>query len=78
MRTFTVKELKSNFSKALKIVRAGEEVAITFGYKKEIVAFLVPCAAAKTSKRPLGLLEGTAKVSFSDDFKMTEMEVLGI
>jgi antitoxin (DNA-binding transcriptional repressor) of toxin-antitoxin stability system len=78
MRTFTVREFKSNFSQILDSIRTGEEVAIAFGRKKEIVAFLVPCAAVKTQKRPLGLLEGKAKASFSADFKMTEMEFLGL
>ena len=78
MRTFTVGELKTNFSEILEWVRSGEEVAIAFGRKKEIVAFLVPRAAVKTQKRPLGLLEGKAKATFSADFKMTEMEFLGL
>lgn len=78
MRIFTARELKMNFSKILKRVRAGEEVAITSGRKKEIVAFLVPNTALKTPKRQMGLLAGKAKATFSDDFKMTEMEFLGL
>lgn len=78
MRIFTVGELKTNFSEILKWVKAGEEMAIAFGRKKEIVAFLVPCPSINIQKRPLGLLEGKAKAMFSHDFKITEEEFLGL
>jgi antitoxin (DNA-binding transcriptional repressor) of toxin-antitoxin stability system len=78
MRTFTIGELKTNFSEILEWVRSGEEVAIAFGRKKEIVAFLVPKSFLSTQKRPLGLLEGNARVVFAEDFKMTESEFLGL
>jgi len=78
MRTFTIGELKTNFSEILEWVLSGEEVAIAFGRKKEIVAFLVPKSSLSTQKRPLGLLEGNARVVFSEDFKMTESEFLGL
>lgn len=78
MRTFTVGDLKTNFSEILEWVRSGEEVAIAFGRKKEIVAFLVPRSSIKVQKRPLGLLAGKAKAEFAEDFKMTEEEFLGL
>lgn len=78
MRTFTVGELKANFSEILEWVKAGEEVAIAFGRKKEIVAFLVPRSSVNIQKRPLGLLEGKANAIFSNDFKITEEEFLGL
>lgn len=78
MRIFTIGELTTNFSEILKRVKAGEEVAIAFGHKKEIVAFLVPRTSVNIQKRPLGLLEGKAKATFSHDFKITEEEFLGL
>ena len=78
MRTYTVVEFKSNFSAILKMVRSGENIAIVFGKRKEIVAYLVPRSARAGKKRPLGLLAGKAKVSFSPDFKMTEEKFLGV
>jgi len=78
MKTFTIGDFKTNFSQILEWVRAGEEVAIAFGKKKEIVAYLVPRSARPRKKRQLGLLEGKATVVFHDDFKMTEEEFLGI
>lgn len=76
MRTFTVGDFKTNFSGILELVRLGEEIAIAFGKKKEIVAYLVPRRSRNSQKRPLGLLAGKAKVEFADDFKMTEAEFL--
>ena len=78
MRTMTVGDLKANFSEILKDVQSGEKVAIAFGKKKEIVAYLVPKISEKPKKRPLGLLEGKGTVTFADDFKMTEEEFLGL
>lgn len=78
MRTFTVGEFKTKFSAILEMVRLGENVAIAFGKKQEIVAYLVPRSPHAGKKRPLGLLEGKAKVTFLPDFKMTEEEFLGL
>ncbi len=78
MKTYTVGDLKAHFSEILGRVRAGEEIAIAFGKKKEIVAFLVPRSSlSHHGKRKLGLLEGRAKAEFQKDFKMTEEEFLG-
>lgn len=76
MRTFTVGDLKTNFSQILEWIRKGEEIAIAFGKKKEIVAYIVPRSAHPQKKRPLGLLNGKAKAVFQEDFKMTEEEFL--
>ena len=42
MQSISVSELKRNFSKILKEIKKGEKFAITFGRKKEIVAYLMP------------------------------------
>ena len=42
MKICSISELKKNFSKILKELQNGEKIAITFGKKKEIVAYLVP------------------------------------
>jgi len=76
MTIMTVGEFKRDFSEALKRVQAGEEIAISYGKNKEIVARLVPKASPKKAKRKLGILKG--KVQFNADFKMTEEEFLGI
>jgi antitoxin (DNA-binding transcriptional repressor) of toxin-antitoxin stability system len=78
MKIMSVGEFKTNFSKALKSVLAGEEIGISYGKKKEIVARLVPKSPAKKSKRKIGILEGMGKVKFGAGFKMTPEEFLGI
>lgn len=77
MQILSVGEFKSNFSKILKKVLSGEEVGISYGKKREIVAKLVP-KTTKRAKRKIGILEGKAKVTFGPDFKITEEEFLGI
>jgi antitoxin (DNA-binding transcriptional repressor) of toxin-antitoxin stability system len=78
MKIMSVGEFKAHFSQALKSVQAGQEIGISFGKSKEVVACLVPKPAAKKSKRKLGILEGKGKVIFGPDFKMTSEELLGI
>jgi len=71
----TFDELKKNFWALLKKAQAGEEIVISYGKNKEIVAQLVPQASPKKSKRKLGVLKG--KFHFNADYKMTEDEFLG-
>jgi len=78
MTIMSVGEFKTNFSEALKRVQAGEEIGISFGKKKEVVARLVPRAPVKKTRRKLGIWEGKAKVTFHPGFKMTEEEFLGL
>ncbi len=78
MKVMSVGEFKTNFSQALKNVLAGEEIGISYGKNKEIVARLVPKAPAQKNKRKIGTLEGQGKVKFGAGFKMTTEEFLGI
>jgi hypothetical protein len=77
MKTMSVGEFKTHFSEVIEEVRHGKKIAVTFGRKKEIVGYFMPELPA-SSKRKLGILDGKAKVTFSDDFKMTETEFLGL
>jgi len=78
METMTVGEFKANFSDALKKVIAGEEIGISYGKKKEVVARLVPKNPKSQNKRKIGLLDGKSKVRFSKTFKITEEKFLGL
>ena len=78
MRTLTIGDLKTNFSEVLKAVQAGEEFAIAFGKRKEVIAYLIPKQLRKKEKRKIGILEGKASVIFNDDFKITTEEFLGV
>jgi hypothetical protein len=77
MKTMTVGEFKTHFSEVLEQVKEGEKIAVTFGKKKEVVGYFLPELPEQT-KRSLGILEGKAKAIFSNDFKMTDDEFLGL
>jgi len=77
MKTYPVGEFKTHFSEIMEQVRAGEEIIISYGKKKENVAVLIPYAAYKTKKIRLGLLQGKALIIHAD-FKMSEEELLGL
>ncbi len=76
MKTMTVADVKTNFSKVLDEVAAGEKIAITYGRKKEIKALLIP-NEKKTNKIKLGTLQGKGSFEFKKGYKMTEEEFLG-
>lgn len=77
MKTFPVGEFKTHFSEIIERVRAGEEIIITYGKKRENVAVVIPYAAYETKRIRLGLLQDE-KLVIHDDFKMTEEELLGL
>jgi len=79
MKTLQVGELKRNFSEILDEVRNGEEIAISYGKKKELVAIIVPIAKyQKKNKRKIGALQGKASFKTSKDFKITEDELFDL
>ena len=78
MKIMSVGEFKTHFSQALKNVLAGEEIGISYGKKREIVARLVPKAPAQKYKRKIGILDGMGKVKFGAGYKMTTEEFLDI
>jgi prevent-host-death family protein len=77
METLNVGELKKNFSDVLKKVKSGEEIIISFGKKNEKIAVIVPYHKYKSNTpRPLGLLEGKAICRISDNFQISDEELL--
>jgi antitoxin (DNA-binding transcriptional repressor) of toxin-antitoxin stability system len=79
MKTLPVGELKAQFSEVLEKVKMGESFGILYGRKKKPIAMIVPFHDVTEKKeRKLGILEGKASIKFSEDFKMTEEEFLGI
>lgn len=78
MEAMTVGDFKANFSEVLKKVLNGEEVAISFGKRKEVVARLVPGSGEKKQKRKIGIFEASSKVVFKKDFSITEAEMVGL
>jgi prevent-host-death family protein len=79
MKTYPVAEAKTHFSALLKEVEKGEEIAISYGQKKEMFAVVVPFAAWKKTKKPrLGALKGKATVKFAKDWYMTDEELINL
>ena len=78
MKVLSVGEFKANFSEILKKVLAGEEIGISYGKKKEIVARLVPKSDFAGTRRKIGILESKSKVVFEKDIKIMEKEFLGL
>ena len=79
MKTLQTAEAKTHFSSIMKDIQAGNEVAITYGRKKETVAVIIPYEKWKKSqKRELGTLEGKVSVEFADDFAMTDEELINL
>jgi antitoxin (DNA-binding transcriptional repressor) of toxin-antitoxin stability system len=77
MKTMSVGELKTHFSEVLKNVEAGEKIAITFGKKKEIKAYIIP-KEQEMKPRKLGILEGKAGFFLREDFNITTDEEFAI
>jgi hypothetical protein len=65
MKTMTVGEFKTHFSEVIEQVKKGEEIAVTYGKKKEIIGYFKP--EIKMEKRPLGPLQHLGYY-MADDF----------
>lgn len=77
MKTYPVGKFKALFSEIIEMVRAGEEIIISYGKKKENVAVLIPYATFKSKKIRLGLLQDKT-LTIHGDFKMSEEDLLGV
>jgi antitoxin (DNA-binding transcriptional repressor) of toxin-antitoxin stability system len=79
MKTIQAAEAKAHFSSILKDIEAGNEVAIAYGKKKQTIAVIIPYEQWKKSKkRQLGTLEGKMAVNFSDDFSISDEELISL
>lgn len=76
MRAMSVAKLKADFSKVLADVRRGECIGIVYGRLKEPVAMIVPYRPAAVAKREIGFLDGKVTIEFSDDYEMTDEELI--
>ena len=80
MKTLQLAEAKTHFSSVIQDIQNGNEVAISYGKKKQTIAVIIPYEKWKKSKisrkRELGTLKGKVKVKFSKDFKMSDEELI--
>jgi antitoxin (DNA-binding transcriptional repressor) of toxin-antitoxin stability system len=78
MKTVSVGEFKNKFAYYLEKVMKGEEFIVEYGRKKKKVARFTPYIDNKKVIRKLGPLDGKATVTFSDDWEMTDEELLNL
>jgi antitoxin (DNA-binding transcriptional repressor) of toxin-antitoxin stability system len=79
MKNLQVGELKSKFSQILDDIKNGEEFIISFGKKKEKIAVIIPYSKyQKKINRKLGILEKKAFYKISDDFSISDEELLNL
>jgi hypothetical protein len=78
MKRMTVGEFKTHFSEVLDQVRAGEQIEVTRGKKKEVVGYFQSKPNQSTKKRNIGILNGKGTAIFKDNWEMTEEELLGL
>ena len=79
MKTMQMAEAKTHFSSILRDIKAGNEIAIAYGKKKETIAVIIPYEKwKKNQKRQLGSLEGKMSVEFTENFSMTDEELINL
>ena len=77
MQSIQVGQLKSDFSKILKLVQNnGETFIIEYGKKHHKVAMLVPYKEQKKEKRKFNLYKNKGSFKLHNNFEMTEKELL--
>ncbi|MCL2073218.1 MAG: type II toxin-antitoxin system Phd/YefM family antitoxin [Marinilabiliaceae bacterium] len=79
MIVLPIAEAKMKLISLLDEVTTGKEVALSFGSEKKAVAVIVPFSKWKKSKeRKLGTLKNRGEVMFSDDFEMSDEELVNL
>ena len=79
MKTYTVGDFKTHFSEIMDMVQEGEEIYVTYGKRKEVIAQIIPFKKKeKKKKRKLGGLKGKVTVKFMPDWEMSDEELLGL
>ncbi len=77
MKTIPVAQARKKFSAILKEVESGEQIGISYGRKKELIAVLVPIQEyEKFKKRKLGTLEGKGSVEFKGEWTLTDEQLV--
>lgn len=77
MQSVSVGEFKTNFSTFLDLVKnKGEKIVVKYGKNHKKVAMLVPYEQPLKKKRKFGILEGKGSFEISEDFKMSEEDLI--
>jgi len=79
MKTLQLVETNIHFASILKDIEAGNEIVIADDKNKQTIAVIIPYNNWKNNtKRQLGTLEGKMSVIFSNDFEITDEELIGL
>jgi len=79
MRILPISEAKTSLFALLNEVTTGKEVALSFGSERKAVAVIVPLSQwKKTKERKLGTLKNRGEVIFSEDFEMSDEELVNL
>lgn len=77
MKTYGIGELRANLPAVLEEACAGEEIAVSYGRRKEKVALIVPFIGSRAGKnRWLGLFKGKARCQIHRDFSIADEDLL--
>jgi uncharacterized protein YuzE len=74
MKTLTVGEFKAQFSSVIEMIKAGEEVEVTFGKQKEVIGVFKPKEKKKDARVKIGLLNNMKGYRMAKDFTETTFE----
>lgn len=69
-------EIKTNIFEIMNMVENGEDILIKSDKNNKKIAVIISYQKYKKKKRPLGILKGKAKYKISDDFAITDEELL--
>jgi prevent-host-death family protein len=79
MKTIELADVKNHFPSILKDVESGNDVAISDGAQQKAIAVVVSYEKwKKTQKRKLGTLAGKGAVEFSENFKISDEELIDL
>ena len=77
MKTLEFTEAKNYFPAMLKEIENGNEIAIAYGKERQTIAVVMSYEKwKKNQKRQLGTLEGRMSVEFTENFAMTDEELI--
>lgn len=76
MKTLTVGDLKTNFSKVVSSLKQGKTFLVSYGRNKEKIGVILPYSQYAGAKRKLGALEKKGSYTLASDFQMTDGELL--
>ena len=77
MNRMSVGEFKARFSEAVELVKDGEEIEVLYGRAKEPVAKLIPVKPNRSNDL-IGAFENEGSYYMSDDWKMTQEELINL